>query len=36
VARADEALTAELLSRDAVGTRVVVDSTEKGNTMRGA
>ncbi len=36
VARADEALTAELLSRDGVGTRVVVDSTDKGNTMHGA
>jgi acetyl-CoA C-acetyltransferase len=36
VARADDALTTELLAGDGVGTRVVVDSTDHGNTMRGA
>lgn len=36
VARADETLTTELLGRDGVGTRVVLSSSEKSNTMRGA
>ena len=36
VARADGALTAELLAHDGVGTRVVLAPAEKGNAMRGA
>ncbi|HEY5023813.1 MAG TPA: hypothetical protein VII76_02445 [Acidimicrobiales bacterium] len=36
VARADEALTTELLARDGVGTPVVLSSSHQGNTMRGA
>jgi acetyl-CoA C-acetyltransferase len=36
VAFADDALTTELLAHDGVGTRVVVGSSDKTNTMRGA
>jgi len=36
LARADETLTTELLSHDGVGTRVVLSSSDKTNTMRGA
>lgn len=36
VAFADDALTAHLLAHDGVGTRVVVGSSDKTNTMRGA
>jgi hypothetical protein len=36
VAHADAVLTAELLEHDGVGTTVVLSSSERGNTMRGA
>jgi len=36
VALADDALTVHLLAHDGVGTRVVVGSSDKTNTMRGA
>jgi acetyl-CoA C-acetyltransferase len=36
IAHGDEALTTELLAIDGVGTGVVLDPSDKGNTMRGA
>jgi uncharacterized OB-fold protein len=36
VARADDALTTELLGHDGIGTHVVLGTSDKGNTMRGA
>ena len=36
VARADDTLTTELLGHDGIGTHVVLGTSDKGNTMRGA